>query len=173
MKILCPNCRTEVLLGTIYCTECGTRLDPSAGIITQSLHPNQGDKLDGPAVVGEVTHPAKLQLDEFVVVLQILDSDRVVTLTGKKEYILGRTSEQQEVIPDVDLSEHRAFDLGVSRLHALIRMEADNSIVLMDLGSSNGTWLNSEKLVPHHPEKLGSGDIVTLGKLKIRTIIRI
>ena len=51
-------------------------------------------------------------------------------------------------------------DTEVSRFHAEIRWE-DDQYILQDLGSSNGTYVNSQ-LVPRHT--LGSGDRVQLGR---------
>ena len=41
----------------------------------------------------------------------------------------------------------------------------------MDLGSSNGTYLNGRRLNPHVEEPLKHGDIVAVGKLKIQILL--
>ncbi len=41
----------------------------------------------------------------------------------------------------------------------------------MDLGSSNGTRVNGQKIVPHVDYPVKHGDIIALGKLKIQLII--
>ena len=43
---------------------------------------------------------------------------------------------------------------------------------VMDLGSSNGTYLNGRRLNPHTEESLKHGDVVALGKLKIQVLLR-
>lgn len=50
---------------------------------------------------------------------------------------------------------------GVSRTHAEIRMENDN-LVIEDLGSSNGTYVNKIRILPNTPTVISSGDIVDL-----------
>src|SRR6185312_13191253 len=52
-------------------------------------------------------------------------------------------------------------DTGVSRRHALIRAQATGEFILIDLGSSNGTLLNGERL--GLPCPLRSGDVVRIG----------
>jgi len=44
--------------------------------------------------------------------------------------------------------------------------------MVMDLGSSNGTYINGRRINPHVEESLGHGDIVALGKLKIQVLLR-
>jgi predicted component of type VI protein secretion system len=41
-------------------------------------------------------------------------------------------------------------------------------LLLTDLGSSNGTWLNGAQLAANEPIRLQSGDEVRLGKLPLR-----
>ena len=45
-------------------------------------------------------------------------------------------------------------------------------VMVMDLGSSNGTYINGRRINPHVEESLSHGDIVALGKLKIQVLLR-
>ena len=83
----------------------------------------------------------------------------------EEEVILGRkTGEGSEAI--VDLTNLDGFPKGVSRRHALIRA-VENGYVIVDLNSSNGTWLNGQKLIPTKSNELPSGSVVQLGHLKL------
>jgi pSer/pThr/pTyr-binding forkhead associated (FHA) protein len=68
---------------------------------------------------------------------------------------------------DVDLSEFKAQEMGVSRNHARLNARQDPP-VLIDLGSSNGTFVNGQQLKPEQPQTLDSGDEVRLGRLVTR-----
>jgi pSer/pThr/pTyr-binding forkhead associated (FHA) protein len=92
-------------------------------------------------------------------------------LSDSQDYILGRSSEDQPEKPNIDLTEYGAYEKGVSRLHATIR-KAGNSFQIVDLGSSNGTRLNGNRLAPQQAYPLLHGDILSLGKLKIQILIR-
>ena len=83
---------------------------------------------------------------------------------------MGRLSENQPIEPDIDLTPFKAFDNGVSRLHAVIRHNEGN-IVLVDLGSSNGTYVNGMRIMPNVEQPLRHGDIVALGKLKMQIVL--
>jgi pSer/pThr/pTyr-binding forkhead associated (FHA) protein len=102
--------------------------------------------------------------------LQILSSGRILPLNGRVEFTLGRVNEGQPIIPDVDLGPHGGFEEGVSRLHASIQM-AHAGATLTDLGSVNGTSINGQKILQHIPHPITHGDVVTLGKMRIKVII--
>ena len=79
--------------------------------------------------------------------------------------MLGRSDPLEGVDPDVDLAVHGGYEGGVSRRHALIRREG-KSWSLEDLGSTNGTILNREKVSPGGSVTLAEGDVIHLGHLK-------
>jgi pSer/pThr/pTyr-binding forkhead associated (FHA) protein len=78
---------------------------------------------------------------------------------------LGRSDPLEGVDPDVDLAVHGGYERGVSRRHALIRRDGE-SWSLEDLGSTNGTVLNREKVTPGGSVSLSEGDVIHLGHLK-------
>src|SRR5258708_2530071 len=64
-----------------------------------------------------------------------------------------------------DLSLYEAFDTGVSRLHASLRRQETGEVEVLDLGSTNGTWLNGERLAPYLAAQVNSGDDLRLSRL--------
>ncbi len=95
---------------------------------------------------------------------------REVVLTGD-EVTIGRRSESKGYNPDIDLSSPDD-DPAVSRRHAVLRRQPDQSWVLVDVGSTNGTWLNDddEPLPQGEPRPLRDGDRVLLGAFTCITI---
>jgi len=83
----------------------------------------------------------------------------------EEEFILGLVGETTSE-PTVDLTGFEAFSMGVSRRHALIK-STGKKYVLIDLNSSNGTWLNGQRLAPTRPYELPSGAVIQLGHLKL------
>ena len=66
----------------------------------------------------------------------------------KDEIVVGRGRMQQSsVLPDLDLAPFGAAEQGVSRRHAVIR-RGEDTLTLVDLGSTNGTHLNGQRLDP-------------------------
>jgi len=54
---------------------------------------------------------------------------------------------------------------GVSRRHALLR-PTESKLYLIDLGSTNGTWINGHSIGVNIPYSLSNGDVVRLGWLE-------
>lgn len=97
--------------------------------------------------------------------LFILNKTEPVAVRTDEEFVVGRTEElTSESI--VDLTNQDGFAFGVSRRHAMIRSTGDK-YVLIDLNSSNGTWLNGQILIPTQPYDLPNGSVVQLGRLKL------
>lgn len=80
--------------------------------------------------------------------------------------LLGRTDPTSNIYPEIDLTHDNGAAKGVSRNHARISYQS-NSVMLEDLGSANGTYLNNKRLVPYSPEILQSNDQIRLGALPI------
>jgi pSer/pThr/pTyr-binding forkhead associated (FHA) protein len=71
----------------------------------------------------------------------------------------------------LDLSALGGYHLGLSRLHAIIR-RAEHGYEIMDLGSSNGTWLNDERLIPHKPYPLTNASQIRLARMRLFVVFR-
>ncbi len=70
--------------------------------------------------------------------------------------------EQEEILLGRDLANDITIgDPEVSRRHGRIFMQDDNTFV-EDLGSTNGTFLNGERI--SSPKQLRIGDVITLGE---------
>ena len=62
-------------------------------------------------------------------------------------------------------NDMRINDPKASRLHAKLQAEKD-MLEVVDLGSTNGTYINHERLVPNQPRSLKPGDEVIFGKTR-------
>jgi len=171
--IQCPNCSHLEMEGSIFCKECGAqllldqRIDFSKVKTTTDYRPNDPAE---PIFDFDIPAPVVLQPGALVT-MNLVGKEACFSIEEEGELILGRGSEGQSVMPDFDLSQYDAFKAGVSRMHAAIRVVADQ-VIITDLGSSNGTSINGEKIEPHVPHSLRSGDILSLGKFKIEVITK-
>ena len=168
--IECPNCRNKEMPGALFCRECGAQLIGVTGLATQTIQSSITDKLIdiGGEKLEQMIPPPPT---DVALSLFIIDSGDILPLEGRTEFTLGRSAEGQPILPDIDLAPYHAFENGVSRLHASITLGKQQALAT-DLGSANGTRLNSQKIPPHKPYPIKHGDILTLGKLKIQLLIR-
>lgn len=120
-----------------------------------------GDKLDANWGSGLLSKRANLVFEvphygSYLIQVQIDD-----------QTILGRFHPDALNNPDVDLSPFEAQLNGVSRCHAKLIKE-DGMLKVVDLDSTNGTYLNGAKLQPNRPRIMRLGDQLSLGKLTLR-----
>ena len=168
--IICPNCQHQEMNGALFCSECGAQLLGIEGSHTPALPKNPTTPLsDKPS--RPKTTPLPPPLVGNAISLHILDTGNILPLEGRENFTLGRTAEGQLILPDIDLSPYRAYEKGVSRLHASFHISG-GQVTITDLGSVNGTRVNGKKIIPNSPLPLNHGDILTLGKLKVQVLTR-
>ncbi len=73
--------------------------------------------------------------------------------------LIGRTSLARAIHPEIPLD----WDDAVSSRHAILTLQPDGSLVLRDIGSSNGTRVNGKEIAVMADVVVASGDEITLG----------
>jgi len=180
--IECPQCQNEEYVGAMFCSECGAPLrqddteDRDSTLQTNKItFPEEVDQDYSPflkplsPVKADLPfpEPAKGIAKDTRVQVIVPQSGKVYPLAEQHEYTFGRVSGTQPVLPDIDLTAENAYILGVSRLHATIRLSEDY-VTITDLGSANGTWINGKVIRPHVSHLISDGDIIHLGKLLLK-----
>ncbi len=100
---------------------------------------------------------------------------RLVVIRGEKvdvefsifngQNLIGRTSEKPV---DIDLTGQEAPDqIWSSRKHAIITLDR-GTLIIEDLKSLNGTFVNRSRLHPGQQRVLQSGDVIQIGTLQFR-----
>lgn len=164
--IICPNCQHKEISGAIYCSKCGAQL-VDITIATHKINAAETPP-DIDVSTGRLRTPSA-PLQSWIS-LHLIESGQILPLADRTEFTLGRSAEGQPIVPDVDLSSYNAYANGVSRLHAAIKL-IKNQVIIVDLGSSNGTYLNGTRLSPYIEMPIAHGDIIYLGKLKIQVLM--
>ena len=167
--IVCSNCKHPNMAGAMFCSECGTQLTGADALVTQNISTSQVQESIREPVKKAVVAPI-VNLNNWAT-LHLLDTGQVLPLTERNEFTLGRIGEGQPIMPDIDLSPYQAYASGVSRLHAVLKRDA-RRVMIMDLGSSNGTFVNGKRLNPNIDQPINNGDIIALGKLKIQVLLK-
>ncbi len=169
--ILCPNCHNQELNGALFCEECGARLVVFEAPTTHSIERNQTGLMMQQARPPSPISAGLNSLPELAVSLHLIESGMILHLSGQNEFSIGRAADGQPILPDVDLSPYEAYALGVSRLHSALKIN-NQRVFITDLGSSNGTRVNGQKIIANTDYPLNHGDVITLGKFKIQVLIR-
>lgn len=169
MATLCPNCHHHEFEGALFCSECGTKLVEQSGLSTAAIRGTDSRLLK---IRGKVHSPAPPQpANEALASVHIVRTGQILPLIGREEFTIGRVSEGQSILPDIDLTPYEAYSRGVSRLHATLKIR-EGHMTITDLGSSNGTRVNSEKIPPHKEIPIKHGDVITVGQFKLQALLR-
>lgn len=80
--------------------------------------------------------------------------------------IFGRIEDKGGFQPDIDLGPYNARTKGVSRRHAVL-LRSQGRIVVLDLDSANGTFVNGVRVSGEEAMYLQNGDEVRLGYLTL------
>lgn len=176
-----PRLPDEALLEMIL--KCSTELKQRKSFAT--LH--YGDSYSPPASpvfpdipapgeqefvrIPEITtkDPAATEAETWRIILTSADPrHKPMALELRDVVIIGRTFEDSRV--DIDLSQFGGQDLGMSRRHAMLRPGRYNLLV-SDIGSANGTFLNRERVQMGKANPVQDGDMLTFGRLSVKITI--
>jgi len=162
---ICPSCKLRNKPGAILCIFCGNPLN------SPLQETRQTDRLEDDDDLPEMPAPPyQVSLVPSAGLGLYLENSAPVTVIGEDEVTLGRRASGTGGLV-IDLVPFGAIQLGVSRRHAIIRKE-EEGYEIIDLGSTNGTWLNGKRLTPNQPQRLSSGDIVRLGRLNLLVLYK-
>lgn len=159
--LICPTCNHQNPEGTLFCTQCGRDLGDVLGDTTIRTRTLVNDPED---IAARATWGSAQFRKGTAIILHVRDAAEPLMIQPARRIIFGRVDENTTARPDVDLTPYGAHEKGVSRQHAVLEINED-TLILMDIGSSNGTFLNGQRLAARQPRLLRDGDEVRFGKL--------
>jgi len=156
---VCENCGKTNTAEDTYCFSCGHILP--AGLQAISTHSLENDQSLQPQIRWGTAYFG----EQSILRIRVHDSGEIIETRFDEECVLGRAA--GSVHPDVDLTPFGAVEKGVSRMH--VKLTRQNvTVMVQDLGSANGTFLNGEKLLPYQARVLRNEDELILGHLALR-----
>jgi ribosomal protein L37E len=164
---------------SIKCLKCGQFAHPDAKTCPACGNPFPPRTIDtdglaeiaalSPVLVqkpAEEKSPDRLEFTlDASVILQFLPTGACVSLALEHPVVMGRGL-GPEVDKMLDLTDFQGLLYGVSRQHCKLERRGTR-LMVSDLGSTNGTYLNSKRLPPFQDQMIGHGDRLILGALHI------
>lgn len=166
--IKCRECGANQLEGTLFCSECGCFLLEAPDKTTTPLPFTEFGRLPSPPPL--VREQIETIAGHKMITFVIPGSRQRTKVSLDKEIYIGRNDTTTGFLPDLNLTDYQGAAHGVSRQHATIR-QTTQGIVLIDLGSTNGTYLNNFRISPNQPYLLNHGDEVQFGDLLVHVFI--
>ncbi len=177
----CPQCGAPAIPGEAFCDNCGASLlelpNPASTIPSQPTYPPpqpvtppqspvppppqpQPAAPPQPAVPPP---PGTLELVQLVV----QETSASIPLPATTEVIIGRSDPVSNYYPDIDLTTHGALQKGVGRRHMRLFVQG-GQLYVEDLDSTNGTFLNNQRLAPRTPQPVNHNDDLCIGALMLQ-----
>ena len=176
MVLACPQCKSPVAReGQRFCYRCGNDLSayyesqgvrlPDSDTLTDATQNKSGNQeapsggsstvvLASTEPVTENVNPTQTSPKKATLRVLLPSGDVFDRELAKLEVQMGKGPRNDLVIADP----------AVSSSHAVIRQE-ENVYVISDLGSRNGTFINSERITG--PTNLNHGDVIGVGLSKL------
>jgi len=162
-KVVCPSCGAENLPGTLFCVQCGTYLPSGGPLRTEPLPEQEDGRPARPSLNGADFAERERSIRIEVTVQQ---TGRTMMLSADREILVGRLDAAHGIFPEMDMTTDDGLEQGVSRRHARIYTR-EGTCFVEDLDSTNGTFLNGERITPYLPYAFHDGDALTFGTLKL------
>ena len=162
-KVVCPSCSFSNLPGTLFCVQCGTYL-PSGGPLRTEPLPEQDEGRSARPNIDESSN--KIPYKPINIEVSVLNTGRKVLLSTEQEILVGRLDAAHGIFPELDMTPDGGLEQGVSRRHARIYAR-DGTCFVEDLDSTNGTFLNGERVTPYLPYAFKDGDKITFGTMRL------
>lgn len=107
------------------------------------------------------------KIPEDGIAVYAASTSKPVYLRFDKELVFGRASDDEPLEEALlDLTGLGGYQKGISRRHAKIRRTEDG-YEIMDLASTNGSWMNDERLVPNKAYPLASGAQLRFARMRL------
>ncbi len=151
--ISCPTCGEKTDMNAEICAHCGNLLEEFVALA--NLSDTTGQTWFG---------------SDSKLLLAIDGAQELLDIPMRDVLTLGRRSRGSAQV-NVDLTDYRAEQLGVSRVHASIKRQGTR-LMLTDLHSTNHTYVNGKQLADDEVCPLTGGDEVYLAELGFTVVFK-
>lgn len=188
----CPVCGSEQPVGMAYCDQCGSPLEAAGSVTTAGNRSGAGAPPAGPppaqeaplSAASQATPAATMPAGQGTVTAPPAAATPAGESTARTpgptltfnfpnggQFVasqdvtnIGRADAAQDWHPELDVIPFGGGvpEMGVSRHHARLVRE-DSRYLLMDVGSTNGTYVNGTALEYNKAAELKDGDTVAFG----------
>jgi pSer/pThr/pTyr-binding forkhead associated (FHA) protein len=167
----CPACQLLNEASATECIYCGVPFEKDLGTAVSTTRQTKVDKAALSPEAQALLQNAERDIPENGLAIYLADHERPFDVRTDDDILVGRKTEDTSA-KMVDLTPFHAFNMGISRRHVRIQ-RIGNRYQVTDLYSTNGTWLNGERLAPDMPMPLPNAAQLRLGKLRLYVVYRL
>ena len=145
----CPVCNLKNDADLPICQYCGSSLN----VARENAAVSRDRALETKSFENQIEDELVSRFEEAHIAFKGLaiyyNEPNPIAILQDPEFYIGRNMEETgERI--IDLIPYDAFQMGVSRKHALVR-QTEAGYEIIDEDSTNGTWVNGQQLRPNQP----------------------
>jgi hypothetical protein len=165
---ICPFCGHKNPVGVLVCDSCGKVISGDTIGTTYRLDLPDNLREEQRTAVQQVNlNDRKLDFPPggtFAIQIREVEAPLIFQPDSSNALLIGRRNNENTFKPEIDFYPFAGYLLGVSRKHALIYRQGTR-LMLEDLGSSNGTFINGVRLKPNEPHPIFDGAEISIGNL--------
>jgi hypothetical protein len=161
--VSCPHCGKPNPAESSVCRGCGQLISAKPASPTRRLDDSIAKRI---AMQSEFFPP------DSALLISIRGLKNALESFPRNKMLIGRGYSPVNGQPFLDLTPYDGEALGVSRYHAEVR-QMNNTLVLVDLDSDNGTYINEMRVFPYEVRVLRNNDELRFGKLIMRIAFRV
>jgi hypothetical protein len=166
----CPVCKKKNDAFAAVCIFCGASME--FGVRDTSTTTRRITENETPfSEIAEQAYIRSLAMPEMGIALYTIGSTAPIAVRDDQEFILGRGLRNIKAEKLVDLTPFGGEENGVSHRHAMI-CRTDNRYEIVDLDSTNGTVLDTKRILSNVHYPLPSGSRLRLGKMVLYAIYK-
>lgn len=160
----CPVCKNKNDRDAIVCIHCGASMDLQHPGPTATTKNAERPELVGAKITEAPIDDALIPDDGIAI--YAASTSKPVYLRFDKELVFGRASDEPSEETLLDLTGLGGYQKGISRRHAKI-CRTEDGYEIMDLASTNGSWMNDERLIPNKTYPLASGAQLRFARMRL------
>ena len=167
----CPACQLLNDATTTECMYCGVPFEGDKSSAVSTTRQVQGDTASLTLEAQALLENVERDVPENGIAIYLTNHERPFDVRTDVDIVIGRKTDET-MGKMVDLTPFRAFEMGISRQHVRIQ-RVGRGYQITDLESTNGSWLNGERLLPDQPVPLPNAAQLRLGKMRFYVIYRL
>lgn len=157
----CKTCGAPIFDNNhLHCYRCGSLLNDDQKVDEPIYAPDDSNGATVVFIEDENDEKPSCDSNKNLNLKIILNEEIIELDVNKFPIIIGRQKDKADLVLN---------DTSVGRIHAEIKL-INNEIFITDLNSTNGVYINNNRIIPNKDYPILTGDVLKIGRAKIEIL---